>query len=86
MNTPLSPTRRDELIETIAERVHAWNLETPAIFFLQLQLPVTFLSSQLLLAAQPFFGFIAGETFSREVAFLWEEPENIERLIARLEK
>ncbi len=86
MNTPLSPTRRDELIEMIAEHVRARNLEAPAIFFLQLQLPVTFLSSQLLLAAQPFFSFVAGEELSRELACLWEEPENIERLIARLEE
>jgi hypothetical protein len=86
MNTPLDPTRRDELIETIAGRVRALNLEAPAILFLQLQLPVTFLNSQLLLAAEPFLGLVAWNGLAREIAFLWEEPENIERLIARLEK
>ncbi len=86
MSAPLSPARRDELIETIAKRLRAWNLNAPAILFLQLQLPLAFLGSQLLLAAQPFIGVLTGDPLARDLAFLWEEPENIERLIAQLEK
>ncbi len=85
MDAPLSPARRDELIEMIARRLHAWNLNAPAILFLQLQLPLTFLNSQLLLAMEPFVGLVMGDRLACELAFLWEEPENIERLIARLE-
>ena len=85
MNALLCPVRRDELIETVAGRLRAWNLTTPAILFLQMNLPLAFLGSQMLLAAQPFVGLFAGDHLARDLAYLWEEPENIERLIARLE-
>lgn len=85
MDAPLSPARRDELIELIAVRLRAWNLQAPAILFLQLHAPLSFVGSQLLLMAQPFVGLVAGERLTREMAFLFEESENIERLIERLE-
>ncbi len=86
MDAPLSPARRDELIDLIALRLRAWNLQVPAILFLQLNAPLSFVGSQLLLMAQPFVGVFAGDRLSREVAFLFEQPENVERLIARLEQ
>ncbi len=86
MNAPLCPVRRDELIETVANRLCALNLSAPAILLLQMHLPLAFLGSQLLLAAEPFVALVTGDRLARELAFFCEEPENVERLIARLEK
>ncbi len=86
MNGSLSPARRDQLIETLASRLSAWNLNAPAILLLQMHAPAAFLGSQLLLAAAPFVALLAGDRLARDLAFLCEEPENIERLIVRLEQ
>ncbi len=86
MNTSLDPARRDELIGTIAGHLRAWNLDTPAILCLQLLEPLAFLGSQLLLVTQPFIGLLTGDRLARDIALLAEEPENIEQLIAQLEK
>ncbi len=86
MSTPLTPTRRDELVETIARRLSAWNLSAPAIILLQMHAPLAFLGGQVLFAAEPFVATVTGNGFAHDLALLVEEPENIERLVARLEK
>ncbi len=86
MSAPLDPARRDELIETIARRLTAWNLSAPAILLLQMHAPLAFLGAQFLFAAEPFVALVTGDRVAGELAFLTEEPENIERLIARLEQ
>ena len=86
MNTSLDPARRDELIKTIAGRLRALNLDTTAILCLQLLEPFAFLSSQLLLAAQPFIGVAAGSRLAQDLALLAEKPENLRALIAQLER
>ena len=86
MSTPLTPARRDELIETIACRLSAWNLNAPAIFLLQLHAPLAFLGGQLLFAAEPLIATLTGFRLARDLALLVEEPENVERLVTRLEQ
>ncbi len=80
----LSPARRDELIRTIAGRLRAWNLDTPAILCLYMLEPLAFIGSQLILFSQPFVGPFAGDRLLRDLALLVEKPENIEQLIAQL--
>lgn len=82
----LSPARRDEIIEHLAQKVQGWGLLTPAIFFLEANKPFSLLGSQLLLFAQPLLGFFATDVPVRETAALLEEQQNVERLIARLEE
>ncbi len=86
MDASLNPARRDELVATLASRLRAWNLSTPAILCLQSLAPLGFLASQLFVFAQPFVGLIAGDGLAREWALICEEPETIERLIAQLER
>ncbi len=86
MNTPLSPARRDELVDYLASRLHAIGMTGPAILLLEMHAPLSFLGSQLLFAAQPFIGWLTGERLARDLAYLFEEPKNIERLISRLEE
>ncbi len=82
----LSMARQDEIIERLAQQVQRWGLPAPAILFLEAHKPFSFLGSQLLLFAQPLLGFFVTDGLVRDVAVLLEEPENVERLIVRLEE
>lgn len=81
----LPDAQRDELIERVAAQLCAWNLREPAVVFLAMHAPLAFLGSQILLAAQPFLGVFTGDKFAQEFAILVQDPETVERLVARLE-
>jgi hypothetical protein len=86
MDAPMSPARRDELVDNLARRLRAWGLSAPAILLLEMHAPLAFLGSQLLFATQPFVAWLTGDRLIHDLAYLLEEPENIERLITRLEE
>lgn len=82
----LSQTRRDEILDHLAQKVQSWGLLAPAIFFLEANKPYSFLASQLLLFTQPLLGFFVTDVSIREAVSLLEEQQNVERFIVRLEK
>jgi hypothetical protein len=82
----LSPTRREEIIEGLAQRVQGWGLSSLAIFLLEAHKPLAFVSSQLLLFAQPLLGIFVADALVDDAAALLAEPQSVERLIVRLEK
>ena len=82
----LSDTQRDEIIERVAAQLFRWNVREPAVVFLAMHAPLAFLASQFLLAAQPFLGVFTGDAFARDFALLVQDPQNVERLVARLEQ
>ncbi|MGB8645324.1 MAG: hypothetical protein WCF84_08800 [Anaerolineae bacterium] len=86
MSAPLSPARRDELIETVTRRLLAWNLSAPAILLLQMHAPLAFLGGQFLFAAEPFLAVLTSAPFAHDLACLVEDRENVERLVSRLEQ
>jgi hypothetical protein len=89
MTPPLTSERRDEVVNLIAERIgtsFGRTLRGPLILLLEMHAPLAFLGSQILLAAQPFLGLMTGDKLARDLAFLLEEPANVQQLIARLEK
>jgi hypothetical protein len=86
MRATLTPARRDELVDGIARRLNAWGFGAPAILLLQMHAPLAFLGSQMLYATQPFVGWLTGDRLIDDLAYLLEEPENLERLMARLEE
>lgn len=82
---PLDPTRRDELIEDLAEKIARLGLTAPAILFLEAHKPLSFLGGQALLFSQPLLGFLLGDEAARDYALLLEDRENVERLLRSLE-
>jgi len=84
--TDLNPARRDEIVERVAQKVQDWGLLAPAVFFLEANRPLGLLGGQLLLFAQPLLGFFVDDALVRDAALLLEEPQGVERLIARLEE
>lgn len=80
-----SAERREERIEQLAQWLNRWRLGIPAIALLEAHKPLSFVSSQTLLAAEPLATMLFGRVPIGEYAALLEDAENVERLIRRLE-
>lgn len=80
----MTPERRDKLIEGIAQKVAQYGMITPAIFFLEMNKPLSYIGSQ----AMHFFSPIVSVLFTsfEEYAYFFEDRQNVERLIVRLEQ
>ncbi|HHY34331.1 MAG TPA: hypothetical protein GX510_01630 [Firmicutes bacterium] len=80
---PIDEKRRDELIEAIAKRVKQFGMTVPAIFFLEMNKPISYLGSQ----AMHFFAPLVGVFFNTfdDYAYFFEDRRNVELLIQRLE-
>jgi hypothetical protein len=81
----LPDARCEALIERVSAQLIAWNLREPAIALLAMHAPLAYLGSQTLLIAQPLLGIFTGDAMARDLALLLEDPQNVERLVARLE-
>lgn len=73
------------MIEKVAQQVARSGLTTPAIFFLEMNRPFTFAGSQFMHFLSP-FASIFGMSFWGDMALLFEERANIDRLLNRLEE
>ena len=81
----LTDSRRDELIDNLAEKIVRHRMSTPAILFLEMHKPFAFLAGQSMILASGFLAPFVGITNVQEYSKLIEERENIERLIKRIE-
>ena len=81
--TEMTEERRNQLIENIAQKVAQYGMITPAIFFLEMNKPLSYIGSQ----AMHFFSPIVSVLFAsfEEYAYFFEDRQNVERLITRLE-
>ena len=82
----LTPARRDELLLKVAEKIERFDLITPAIFFLQMSKPLSFVGSQALLSFAPMAGLIMNEKLLEEFSQVMADRENVERLMVLLEE
>jgi hypothetical protein len=83
--TELSPERREQLVGELATKIARWGLITPAMLFLEVNKPFSFISSQALLLFQPLLSPLLGNKVA-EYARLFEDRASVERLLQRLEK
>jgi hypothetical protein len=81
----MRPERRDEIIDYLAQNVIRRKLQTPAIFFLELNKPMSTVASNMITFAQPSLGAFFGFRRMAEWAALLNERENVEMLIQRIE-
>src|SRR5579884_3894632 len=81
----LPAERRDALIEKMAQFVSRRGLHVPAIFFLEMHKPLTYLASQSLILGSGFLAPFFGPQNVQQVAKLLEKRDNVERLIRRIE-
>ncbi|QUL97990.1 MAG: hypothetical protein IMF26_07905 [Candidatus Fermentithermobacillus carboniphilus] len=80
---PIDEKRREEIIEAIAKRVQQFGMVVPAIFFLEMNKPLSYIGAQ----AMHFFAPIVGVFFNtfEDYAYFFDNRENVELLIQRLE-
>lgn len=80
----MTEERRNQLIESIVQKIAQYGMITPAIFFLEMNKPLSYIGSQ----AMHFFSPIVSVLFSsfEEYAYFFEDRKNVERLIVRLEE
>ena len=81
----LDTQRREQLLNSVTQRIEEMGLTAPAILFLETYKPVAFLGAQLLWVAEPFLslGFNAADL--HDLTRLIEDRTGIEELIRRLE-
>ncbi|MDP3488435.1 MAG: hypothetical protein Q8S19_11000 [Bacillota bacterium] len=81
----LKPERRDEILMAIAKKVEKYNLITPAILFLQMSKPLSFVGSQAVLFGAPIAGAFIDERLIEDFAQVMADRENVEVLLTLLE-
>jgi len=81
----LPAERRDALIEKVARFVDRRGLHVPAILFLEMHKPLTYIASQSIVLGSGFIAPFFGPQNVQQVAKLFEKKENVERLIRRIE-
>jgi len=75
-----------QLIEHLARQIGHWRLTLPAILFLEVIRPLSFITSQGLLVCQPLLTFFGQEPRVADYADLLADRANVDRLIACLEQ
>ena len=81
----VSPERRDQLINMVADQVVKRGLETPAAFFIEMNRPLSFIAGQGLVFFAPILGAIFNQQTIEEFAQLMEDRKNVTRLLDRIE-
>lgn len=79
-------TDTEQLIETLAQRLAKWGVTAPALAFLEINRPLTFVLSQLIVFCQPLLDIFMAREQSTAWGALLADRDQIDALIARLEK
>jgi hypothetical protein len=74
------------LLEKIAQNVVNRRLEMPAVLFLEMHRPLSFLGSQALYFLTPLLGLVAAPEQISRLARMLDTPEGVERLISAIER
>ncbi|GDX40329.1 hypothetical protein LBMAG21_06210 [Armatimonadota bacterium] len=82
----ISAEERDTLIDTFAKKVDERGLHVPAILFLEMHKPFTFLASQSLILGSGFLAPLFGADKVQRYAKLIESRGNVELMIRRIEE
>jgi hypothetical protein len=85
MGTPNDGSNQ-QLIDSLVCRLNRWGLALPAMVFLEVARPLSFIASQGLLLCQPLLSFFYPEPRIAGYANLLANRENIDHLLARLEQ
>ncbi len=73
-------------VEKVARKISGLGLAAPAILFLEAHKPLAFLSSQLLLIAQPTLNLFVSSHSTQNMVDLLADPTQLEQLMTQLEQ
>jgi hypothetical protein len=82
----LSDEERDATLERIAQGIVRRGMAAPAVLFLELNKPLSFVASQSLIVLTPFLAPFVGLENVHRYSRLLEKRENVELLIERIEQ
>ncbi len=82
----IADDRREELLDDAVDVVKRFGLITPAIFFGEMNKPLSFIASQALHFFTPILGTFLDEQRITEYATLLEDRSNLEMFLQKLEK
>jgi len=82
----LTDEQRDAILERIAQGIVRRGMAAPAVLFLELNKPLSFVASQSLVVLTPFLAPFVGVENVHRYGRLLEKRENVERLIDRIEQ
>jgi len=82
----LSDEERDAILERIAQGIVQRGMAAPAVLFLELNKPLSFVASQSLIVLTPFLAPFLGLENVHRYSRLLEKRENVELLIERIEQ
>lgn len=85
ITTPLTEEEVNEKLEAIAKQVVGRHLESPAIMFLEMHKPLSYIASQGVIFGMPFFGPIVGHQRMADFSRFLQDSGNIEKLIVCIE-
>ena len=74
-----------EFVAKVANKIGELGLAGPAVVLLEAHKPLTFISSQLLLVAQPTLSLFFPRNYTRNLADLLADSTQVEQLILTLE-
>ncbi len=80
---PIDEKRREELLDAMANKINQFGMTVPAIFFLEMNKPFSYIGGQLMHFFSPMIG-VFFETFE-DYAYFFDDRKNVELLIQRLE-
>src|SRR5438093_760959 len=83
---PLTSEEVEQLTGRIAEEVARRRMEVPAILFLEMHKPLTFLTSQGLVVGAPLIAPFVGLENVQIASRLLQDRRNVEQLIQRIEE
>ena len=73
-------------VEKVTRKISGLGLTAPAILFLEAHKPLAFLSSQLLLIAQPSLNLFVSPHSTQSMVNLLADPSQLEQLMTQLEQ
>lgn len=81
----ITDAERDSVIDRLAGKVIARRMEVPAILFLEMHRPFSYIASQALVVTSPMVAPLVGFENVQLAVKLMEKRENVELLIRRIE-
>jgi hypothetical protein len=76
----------DPLVEQLIHHITRWRLVQPAMLFLEVTKPLSFVASQGLLLCEPLLNSVLPESCVADWADLLADRSRLEQVIARLEQ
>lgn len=77
--------REEDLLNSLAQRIIAMGLETPAIIFLEMSKPLAYIGGQMLFALYSPVLDASGLDVASDYLRILEKRDNVERLIRKIE-